>query len=65
MSTSSWPMRFCASRVPAPMWGVQETAGCWARAQLGSCTPHIGAGTREAQKRIGQELVDIVERFEA
>ena len=29
-------MRVCASRVPAPMWGVQETAGCWARAQLGS-----------------------------
>ena len=28
-----------------------------------SCTPHIGAGTKEAQKRIGQELVDIVENF--
>ena len=28
-----------------------------------SCTPHIGAGTREAQTRIGQELVDIVEGF--
>ncbi len=25
-----------------------------------SCTPHIGAGTREAQARIGAELVDIV-----
>jgi len=25
-----------------------------------SCTPHIGAGTKEAQKRIGAELVDIV-----
>ena len=28
-----------------------------------SCTPHIGAGTREAQARIGRELVDIVEGF--
>ncbi len=28
-----------------------------------SCTPHIGAGTKEAQKRIGAELVDIVEHF--
>ena len=28
-----------------------------------SCTPHIGAGTKEAQKRIGAELVDIVENF--
>ena len=28
-----------------------------------SCTPHIGAGTKEAQKRIGAELVDIVEGF--
>ena len=39
----------------------------WALAQhpAVSCTPHIGAGTKEAQKRIGQELVDIVERFEA
>ena len=25
-----------------------------------SCTPHVGAGTVEAQKRIGAELVDIV-----
>ena len=28
-----------------------------------SCTPHIGAGTKEAQKRIGTELVDIIEHF--
>lgn len=28
-----------------------------------ACTPHIGAGTREAQARIGAELVDIVEHF--
>jgi D-3-phosphoglycerate dehydrogenase len=25
-----------------------------------SCTPHIGASTVEAQKRIGQEIVDII-----
>lgn len=30
---------------------------------LVSCTPHIGAGTKEAQKRIGLELIDIVEGF--
>ena len=29
-----------------------------------SGTPHIGAGTNEAQKRIGEELVDIVEGFQ-
>ncbi len=28
-----------------------------------SCLPHIGAGTKEAQKRIGAELVDIIESF--
>ncbi len=28
-----------------------------------SCTPHVGAGTKEAQKRIGLELVDIIEGF--
>ncbi len=28
-----------------------------------SCTPHIGAGTKEAQKRIGLELVDVIEKF--
>ena len=37
----------------------------WALAQhpAVSCTPHVGAGTREAQKRIGAELVDIIENF--
>ncbi len=30
-----------------------------------SCTPHIGAGTKEASKRIGAELVDIIEAFAA
>jgi len=28
-----------------------------------SCTPHIGASTVEAQKRIGAEIVDIVNKF--
>ena len=28
-----------------------------------SCTPHIGAATVEAQKRIGAEIVDIIENF--
>jgi len=29
-----------------------------------SCTPHIGAGTKEAQSRIGLELIDIIENYE-
>lgn len=28
-----------------------------------SCTPHIGAATEEAQKRIGEEIIDIVMSF--
>jgi D-3-phosphoglycerate dehydrogenase len=28
-----------------------------------SCTPHIGAATKEAQQRIGAEVVDIIESF--
>ena len=28
-----------------------------------SCTPHIGAATGEAQKRIGKEIVSIIENF--
>lgn len=28
-----------------------------------SCTPHIGASTVEAQKRIGAEIVDIINKF--
>ena len=28
-----------------------------------SCTPHIGAATVEAQKRIGAEIVDIINNF--
>ena len=28
-----------------------------------SCTPHIGASTREAQRRIGQEVVEIIRSF--
>ncbi len=30
---------------------------------LVSCTPHIGAATKEAQKRIGAEIVDIISSF--
>ena len=30
-----------------------------------SCTPHIGAATVEAQKRIGAEIVDIITNFKA
>ena len=30
-----------------------------------SCTPHIGAATVEAQKRIGAEVVDIITNFKA
>lgn len=39
----------------------------WALAQhpAVSCTPHIGAGTKEASKRIGAELVDIIQHFQA
>ena len=29
-----------------------------------SCTPHIGAATKEAQQRIGMEIVDIIENFQ-
>ena len=29
-----------------------------------SCTPHIGAATQEAQKRIGAEIVSIIESFQ-
>ena len=28
-----------------------------------SCTPHIGAQTAEAQKRVGAEIVDIIKSF--
>ena len=44
---------------------LSEKEPNWALAQhpVVSCTPHIGAGTKEAQKRIGAELVDIVEHF--
>ncbi len=28
-----------------------------------SCTPHVGASTSEAQKRIGNEIVDIITKF--
>ena len=28
-----------------------------------SCTPHIGAATVEAQERIGEEIVEIIDEF--
>ncbi len=28
-----------------------------------SCTPHIGGATAEAQMRIGQEIVEMIEKF--
>ena len=66
-----------AALLDAPNSGKVKAAGLdvwmsekepnWALAQhpAVSCTPHIGAGTKEAQKRIGAELVDIVEHFQA
>ena len=44
---------------------MNEKSPNWALAKhpAVSCTPHVGAGTREAQKRIGAELVDIIESF--
>lgn len=39
-----------------PNWALAEHPAV-------SCLPHIGAGTKEAQKRIGAELVDILESF--
>lgn len=44
---------------------MNEKSPNWALARhpAVSCTPHVGAGTREAQKRIGAELVDIIEGF--
>lgn len=46
---------------------MNEKEPNWALAQhpAVSCTPHIGAGTKEAQGRIGAELVEIIEHFEA
>lgn len=44
---------------------LSEKEPNWALASHPSvaCTPHIGAGTKEAQKRIGAELVEIIENF--
>ena len=45
MSTNSAPMRFWASLVPAPMWGVQETAGWEARPSwILLAQPHVQTG---------------------
>ena len=44
---------------------MSEKEPNWALAQhpAVSCTPHIGAGTKEAQQRIGAEIVEIIESF--
>ena len=45
------------------VWLSEKDPNCPGSHPAVSCTPHIGAGTKEAQKRIGAELVDIVENF--
>ena len=44
---------------------LSEKEPNWALASFPtvSCTPHIGAGTKEAQKRIGAEIVEIISHF--
>ena len=32
-------------------------------AKLVTCTPHIGASTKEAQARIGEEIVSIINEY--
>ena len=39
-----------------PNWALAEHPAV-------SCTPHVGAGTKEAQKKIGKELVGVVEGY--
>lgn len=39
-----------------PNWALAEHPAV-------SCTPHVGAGTKEAQKKIGRELVSVVKDF--
>ena len=41
-----------------------ENAALYAHPAV-SCTPHIGASTKEAQKRIGEEIVSIIKEFNA
>lgn len=56
----------CPSVRPGAGQGVDEKEGfqqALANHSAVSCTPNIGVSTKEAQKRIGEKLVDIVERF--
>ena len=39
-----------------PNWALAEHPAV-------SCTPHVGAGTKEAQKKIGKELISVVKEF--
>ena len=39
-----------------PNWALAEHPAV-------SCTPHVGAGTKEAQKKIGKELISVVKGF--
>ena len=39
-----------------PNWALAEHPAV-------SCTPHVGAGTKEAQKKIGKELIGVVKGF--
>ncbi len=55
-----------AARSAPPVWTCTPTSPPPTRRSVspdGSCTPHIGAATVEAQKRIGAEIVDIISKM--
>ena len=58
-----------AARSARPVWTSTPTSPPPTHAlychPMVSCTPHIGAATVEAQKRIGAEIVDIITNFKA
>ena len=46
------------------VWAAEPTANHELYSHpMVSCTPHIGAATKEAQKRIGAEVVEIIKNF--
>ena len=56
-----------AARSAPPVWTSTPTSPpptrrCYSHPMV-SCTPHIGAATVEAQKRIGAEIVDIISKM--
>ena len=63
-----WPLWSPARSAP-PVWTSTPTSPLPTHAlyshPMVSCTPHIGAATVEAQKRIGAEIVDIITNFKA